>query len=365
MAGKLGFLWQCGEFAPAGHEVMQEGMPTKRFKKDLIKVGVYKHPTAGWTLDVTTDRMDRWIAAFKRMQASAIRVPIPAGHSYDPRDGQGFLVGLERVGDTLWGIIEMVGEEAIKLAYKTQAVSVSINPEFIDGKGTSYGEIIEHVALTGYPVVPGQEEFKAIAASLYQLSDKVEGDQPMTKEQLDKFRKLLGAGEDMDEAKLLSRIEERFAAHATEKSALDVKVTALSGEVETLKAKIAASTKDVKTVDPEVLDERAESAEEKIDGLVPKGRITPAVAAALKDVLVGKAGTRNAFCLSRTVSGTPESIVNAVVKALDQNDPVKLGEQTKAQSKTFSLNREVPGSEVSDKADPEIVGQMGGSVPKS
>jgi len=337
---------------PVSHEVLEDGVPRKRFRKDLITDGVYQHPKLGWTLDTTPERRARWLAAFNRMTGAGVRVPLPKGHSYDAADNQGYLIGLENDGTTLWGVLEFIGEEAIALAYRTQQVSISINPEFVDGKGTNYGEVIEHVALTPYPVVPGQADFKAIAASLV----PPKGDEAMTKEQLDKFRKMLGAGEDLTEDKVLDRIAERFTAHATEKTALDKKVTDLSGEVEGLKAKVAASTKDVKTVDPELLDERAETAEEKIDGLVPKGKITPAVAASLKAALVGPAAGRNTFCLSRSISGTPESVVNAIIKALDMNDPVKLGEQTKSQA----LSRQVPGDDA-PKMDKEVVEQMVGA----
>ena len=343
------------DFTPVSHEALDNGIPTKRFRKDLIEVGVYKHPEHGWLLDTTTERMDRWIAAFKRMTEAGIRVPVPSGHSYDPRDGQGFMVEVERVGDKLFGVLEFIGEEAISLAYRTKQVSISINPKFVDGKGTDYGEVIEHVALTGYPVVPGQGDFQALAASLYVLStDTGKGEDEMTKEQIEKLRKMLGAGEDLTAENAFERIEQRFEEGSKAKTDLDKKVSDLSAQVESLTAKLAASTKDDKKVDPEILDERAESAEDKIDALVEKGKILPAVAASLKEALVGKAGTRNAFCLSRTISGTTDSVLNSVVKALDQNDPVKLGEQTKRQA--IGLSRQVPGgSEDVTKADPEVI----------
>lgn len=346
-----------GSPAPVSHEVMQDGVARKRFRKDLIAVGIYKHPKLDWTLDATTERMDRWVAAFKRMTTAGIRVPVPAGHSYDPRDGQGFLVELAREGDKLFGVLEMVGDEAISLAYRTQQVSISVNPDFTDGTGTYYGEVIEHVALTGYPVVPGQENFRAIAASLIPPGTK--GVSHMTPEMMDKFRKLLGLPADADEAAIVAAIEKRLEAADASKLDQDKKITDLSAEVESLKAQVkaASSKSDEKKVDPDLLDERAETGEEKIDGLVTKGKILPAVAASLKAALVGGAGSRNAFCLSRTVSGTPESILSQVVKALDQNDPVKLGEQTKSQE----LSRMVPGSDGASVADPEIVKQMVGA----
>ena len=47
--------------------------------------------------------------------------------------------------------------------------------------------------------------------------------------------------------------------------------------------------------------------------------------------------------LSRKVSGTSESITRQILKALADNDPVELGEKTKAQ--TMAMGRIVPDGE--------------------
>lgn len=322
---------KLGQFAAQGHEVLDEGVPTKKFKKDLIRVGKYIHPAQEWTLDVTAERMDEWIEAWKKMKANGVRVPLPAGHSYDPRDGQGFLVELTREGDTLWGVLEFVGEDAISLAYRTQQVSISINPHFVDGKGIDYGEVIEHVALTGYPVVPDQEDFKAIAASLYVLATE-EGEQKMTPEQLKKLQEMLGLEELTAEnaaEKIGAKIEEMQKA-ATE---LQAKLDELQKAAEEAKAAADEATPEV---DPEVIDDRAESAEEAIDGLAEAGKILPSVAASLKAAFVGPKGKRFSLALSRRLTKTDESLVKKLVAALRQNDPVKLGEQTRSQSRALS-----------------------------
>ena len=165
----------------------------------------------------------------------------------------------------------------------------------------------------------------------------------MDPEKLKKIREILGAGDDFTEENMLSRIEERVKADADEKLTLSKDVATLKGEIETLK-KSKGNDKDKKaSIDPDVLDERAETATEKIDGLVEKAKITPKVAASLKDILVGKPNERNAFMLSRKVSGTDESITRQIVAALAENDPVELGEKTKAQ--TIAMSRMVPGDD--------------------
>jgi hypothetical protein len=156
--------------------------------------------------------------------------------------------------------------------------------------------------------------------------------------------------------------ENGVAAMCTALSKLATSVTDLTKKADDQK-QIAASlqtkldAKKETTVDADILDQLAEGAEERIEGLTlgPKPKITPAVAKSLKALLVGETGHRNAYALSRTVSGTPKSLVKQVVEALEGNDPVVLGEQSKAQ--TIGLSRQVPGTEGSQD-DPKVTEGM-------
>jgi len=355
MADKRPLMCSGTPLAPAGHERLDNGVATKRFRKDLITEGVYRHPKEGWTLDTTPERMARWVKAFRAMTAAGIKVPLPAGHSYDPRDGQGFAVEMSveknAAGKSvLFGVLEFVGDDAISLAYRTQQVSISINPDFTDGTGRHFGEVIEHVALTGYPVVPGQQDFKAIAASLVLADEDTNTKEThMTPEQLAKLKELLGLTEDLTAENfmdvLAAKIKEMAAAAADLKTKLDEAATAAEDATP--------------PVDPELIDDRAESADEQIDSLVDTGKVVPAVAAALKLALVGEKGKRLAFCLSRRLSQTPESIAKGVINALKLNDPVTLGEQTRSQA--MALSRQTPGEDET-KADAAEIKRRAESV---
>jgi hypothetical protein len=131
-----------------------------RFWKELISEGRWANPAAGFTLDVDGERLGRWLANFEAMTDAGIRVPVPWGHSYDPRDNAGFVSELELRDGALWGLLDVPDAAAAeKLGRTVRAVSVSVNPHFVDGSGRDWGEVIEHVALTNYPVVTGQGEF--------------------------------------------------------------------------------------------------------------------------------------------------------------------------------------------------------------
>ena len=131
-----------------------------RFRKEVIREGTWVHPTRNFRLAVTRDRMQRWVEKFRLMRKRGIRVPVPFGHSYDPKDNAGFVEDLELDGNVLVAVLSIPrDEDARKMGTTVRDVSISVNPDFRDGQGRRYGEVIEHVALTTRPVVPGQGDF--------------------------------------------------------------------------------------------------------------------------------------------------------------------------------------------------------------
>ncbi len=133
---------------------------SQRFWKELIREGRWVNAGAGFTLQVSRDRLKAWKQHFDEMCAAGIKVPVPWGHSYDPRDNAGFVHELELRDGSLWGLLDVPNpKDAAKLGTTVSGVSVSINPNFVDGSGRVFGEAIEHVALTNYPVVAGQGGF--------------------------------------------------------------------------------------------------------------------------------------------------------------------------------------------------------------
>jgi hypothetical protein len=109
--------------------------------------------------------------------------------------------------------------------------------------------------------------------------------------------------------------------------------------------KLEASEKTLaaSTIDPDALELIVSSTKDAIQGLVTSGKIVPAVAKKLELALIGDVKNPNIFALSRQASKTPKAIAASIIEALKDNDPVALGEKTKAQ--TVALTREVPGAE--------------------
>ncbi|MBI5724608.1 MAG: hypothetical protein HZA50_11655 [Planctomycetes bacterium] len=374
---KMALIASGEKFQLAGSLDESREIPRQRFVKDIMRTGVYRHPKNGWTLDVTPERMDRWIASFRAMRENGVDAEIVVDHSVKAADVQGELVDMARDGDTLYAVHEFVGQDAINLAKKCKNVSVLIEKDFRDGQGNSYGEAITHSSLVQQPVMPGQLPFMPIAASLAGLPNSgiepfvlsVEGNDPDHKKtqennmsaeeitlKLADVRTLLGAGDDLTAENAAARLAEHLKKNADARAATDKQILDLKTQVESLSKKAASlKTETDRQPDPDVLDQLAEGAEDRIDGLVSKSRITPAVAASLKDLLVGKAGGRNAWALSRNVSGTDESLIRGIVKALEANDVVKLGEQTKGQR--IEMSRNSPGGEEPDH-DPKVTSNM-------
>jgi len=131
-----------------------------KFWKELIREGRWINAKAGFTLQGDRGRLAQWARNFHEMADAGIRVPVPWGHSYDPRDNAGFVEEIELRDGGLWARLNVPNEDdAAKVGATVRAVSVSVNPNFIDGSGRSWGEVIEHVALTNYPVVTDQGDF--------------------------------------------------------------------------------------------------------------------------------------------------------------------------------------------------------------
>jgi hypothetical protein len=144
------------------------------FVKDLIWSGSYTHPTKGWTLDVTPERMDKWIEAFDAMRSNGVDIEVPVDHSLKAEDNKGYVRRLYREGDTLFGEMELRGD-GVDIVRKNRNVSIFLEPDVKDGRGNVYGEAITHVALVQKPVIPGQGDFVPIAASAIIWDDQSPG----------------------------------------------------------------------------------------------------------------------------------------------------------------------------------------------
>ena len=337
---------------------------TQLFKKDMLKIGVYEHPVFGWTLDITEERLHRFVAAFKSMREAGVDVEVPLDHSSSAAANLGYVVDMFVEPDedgvlTLYGMHEIRGEEAINIIERNKNVSVLIDKDFKDGKANSYGEAIVHSSVVQQPVLPGQGDFEAVdvAASkcvagkipVLTLS-KLTRSTDMDEKTLKFLRELLGAGDEVTAENVLSRLEGRFNETKEKMSKLDEKVVTLTGEVESLKASKSGDDKTASKIDPNLAEQMGTTGEQQLSLLVEAGKITPAVKDKLCSVLVGKSGSRNVMAMSIGDNSEP-SILTSVVEALKDNDVVLLNEKTGLQ--VMEMSRQIPGVENTETAAKE------------
>lgn len=318
--------------APLGEPTSEHGVPIRRYRKDIATVGTYKHPVYGWDLQITADRLDQWAGAFSRMAQNGVNVPVVVDHKRDSDSTIGHVVEMERDGDTLYAIHEICGQRGIDLVETIGLTSPWIDREFKDGKGRQYGEAIVHSSITPEPVIPDQQGFRAIAASLKELGG--EAIVLSTQEHdmdLDALRDILGAGEELNEENAVEMIAQRIRDADSGKTEAETQLKGSLAEVEQLKAKI----KEIDKAKPndEALEALVESTEAAIDTLAERGVLSPAKAASLKPILIGDEGSRNVYAMSRTYSGLPKALARQVLEWLsDFKTPPEGGEATGSQA---------------------------------
>ncbi len=326
---------------PASPETTNDaGKPVASFVKDLIRVGQYQL-SDGSVLDVTTDDMDHWVAEFDRMSKAGVKVPCPLDHSASADANRGYTKRLWRVGNVLWGELELVGRDAIDMAGRTE-VSVGIVPEITDGNGEKYANVLEHVALTNYPVVPAQGGFiklsrdgKTDTVPVYRLS--LNAKEP----RMEAICKLLGIDptgktpEDV-EKEMLAKITSMNASLTAGADEMKEKDAALA----TANATLARLNKGEAKPDPVVLRVVGENRRMKIENRVASGKLTRKGADKLADAWIGKDNSN----LSRTIDDENDLRFDAVMAAIDENKPLRpRGNETPAQSMSRANPSDEPG----------------------
>lgn len=303
------------------------GQPVQRFRKDVLHVGKLSHPTDGWKEDFTPERLKKLADETNRLIAAGHEPHLPEGHLryVDPAKNHGFHKRFEVDGDRLMADVEIVGEKGLDMAARNK-VSVFIEPEFKDSKGNKYGEVITHVALTPVPVQGGQGEFVAIAAA-QDSKDTINvpvlrldsGNSDMTL--IEEIAKLTGKTL-ADEAAAIAALQE-LATNAKLALSLKEKVAALEADGE-----------PAEKPSPMLLKLCRENRDMKLSQLVKDARITPAV----RDRLAATWAAKDGDALALSMDDNSDKRFDDMIAALGENDPVKLGEQTNAQT-TVALSR--------------------------
>jgi transcriptional regulator of NAD metabolism len=312
----------------------------KQYKKDMIKLGVYIHPIHKWKLNVTEDRLYRWLTNFKAMRTNGVDVEVPLDHSFSAEKNLGYVVDAMVEKDsqgvlTLFGILEVKGDQANNVIERNKNVSVWISENYTDGKGNFYGEVIKHCSVVQQPVMPQQEPFVSIAASMQGAKDEkipiyFLGSNNMKKELLEQFKKLFGLEDSITEETLFSTIEKQIQTKTEEDKKTQESLLSLRTQLEKANAKAASMGQEDKGMDANTLELVGSTMSDKLELLVTAGKITPAVAKTLSAALIGAQGSRNEKALSLG-DNQSASLASQVIDALKENDALKLKEQTGAQ----------------------------------
>ena len=278
----------------------QEG----QFWKELVYTGDFTHGDLSFS--VTEPLLSHWVETFEKMKANGVDVPVPLEHTDDPEKRRATVTAMRVAEDSqgrkaLFGLHKFApGHEA--LAASGTNVSIFVPGKFTDGKGVVYQRPIRHVALTDYPVIPGLDEFQAIAASFT-------GENSM---KLNELAKALGltVDADADDAKIGAAIVsemKRLKAAATPPPKPPAKPPAKDA------APDAQAKKEAPTIAAGMLRMGCEHREMKIDALVP-AHLTPAAAKALK----------SAYCtdekITISLSSETDDGFSGMLEALKLND---------------------------------------------
>ena len=351
------------------------GQPTKRFVKDLIRVGKFnggggQHQSFEVTLGDHDPANGKFSLAhfrdqFIAMRLAGIDVPTPNGHTTDAEANRGYVRDMFIEGDKLWAVIEAIGDDAIQLMSRAK-VSINVLTQLNGGNGKTYDYPIDHVAIVTNPVIPDQQGFAAIAASHdtpgkgralvlapEQTMDTPANtpaptDKPEDKKVTDLPSLATAMGLQVEEGQDVGQaIMAAYTAIKTERDGLKEKLADAENKPAESDVMVAAS------LDANTASILVENAELKLSRLVENGNITPAVRDALQLALVGTASKPNALSLSVGKQGQP-SMLSCVAEILGKNDPVALKEKTKSQS-AVTLSRKA------DDAHPDLTKNMIGA----
>ena len=291
---------------------ISNGKPVQRFRKELIHTGQYVKESDNIEFEVTENTLKHWAATFSQMKKAGLKVPILLQHINNPEANRGYAHDMFVDGDSLIGILDLIGEDGIALAGRTD-VSIYSPPDYVDGKGNKYLRPITHVALCTDPVIPGLGDWKEVAASLTRKEEFAM--------QWTKIQEALGLEEPLTDETAVETILSYLDAMKKKLAELQE-----ADEKEAAAVAAAKTAADKPEPDPLLIKLALENRHVKLAQLVQAGRITPAV----KDKLVEQFATEKTLALSLR-SGRDDKF-DALIAILAENDPVELKEQTGPQT---------------------------------
>ena len=136
-----------------------------QYEKDVLRVGHWTHPDTGEDLDFTLEKLERMASDSNRWMEIGHKIYMPSEHTSDPRENGGFANRFRLDGDVLKARVEARDPEVAR-GIKNQTitdVSPRIQWNAVASNGEEFAAVIDHIALTPEPVLPGQGGFVPLA----------------------------------------------------------------------------------------------------------------------------------------------------------------------------------------------------------
>lgn len=311
-------------------------------RKQLIYVGDFsKHDqkTGDKVVEfqVTPELIDHWHNTHWQMSQMGVEVPAPNEHTTDAAARKGTWIETETGNDekgrySLFGYIRFKDQASLD-AHKDGQVSVYVPPKAVH-QGRTFWTPIEHAALTDYPVIPGLDKFKAIAASIISESPKTMADENKTPNPLRAVATRLGIAETVPDDKLESAILD--AKSITPDSSSAPSVASTESNSATPPAIAAALIKQMKKG-------------READIVALSNRLVPAVTTALKTLFLSD----TALKLSSTDESVDKSYEDVMAALRLQPVMAIKGEKTGPQlpNGAMSLSNQDGGGATTTKLD--------------
>ena len=306
-------------------------LPKATHRKQLMYCGKFTKREGGKILRFAVDPkvLDHWSRTGNEMIAAGVGIPMPKGHTEDPEAKRGEVVQFERGYDSkgrdaLFAHFNFKDQTSAE-DLKASDVSIFVPDEWTGTDEKRYKYPIRHVAFTDYPVIPGLDPSESIAASYEPETPKPETDMALR----DYAKKLgLTVADDATDDQVQTQIEAHY----------DDALTKAKSE-----ATPADPPKEPDTPAAPAVDEKNQPAplaagfvtmavrnrEGDIEGLVQRGKITPAAAKALKE----KYASKEKVGLALSNDGTFTDQFDGVLEALELNQAIALSETTGGQTR--------------------------------
>lgn len=349
-----------------------EGQPVQYRRKEVSRAGRTVQDDKGNPFPITRERLEKWAVNTNKLIERGVKVFIPTKHTEIlSSDNRGFVVAMDRDGDSLYATEQLIGEDAILDASRNDQ-STYVMLDVTDDQGNHYDEVIQHIALTPCPAVSGLNGFAKVAASrgadaeaviLFATPEirSVPMSFQLKKETAVKLRTKLGVADDVGDEKLAEQAFDTFlaaqepakpdAAQTAAMSKLEADNKALKEAAEKAEAKVVSMSR---LAPPKIDDDTAflvgESIATKRDIAVNNGAVSPACAKEL-DKLFADGDKPSVVAMSRP-PGSSKPLAMRVWEALADNKPQALGEKTGRQT-TISMSRLTEGGEADLEGTPE------------